>query len=687
MLLGACQTTPVDTRVTVSFDWNVQTTQENPESIKVNPGEAYGQLPNPDFTLEGYDFNGWNTRGDAKGEFITEDSIVSEDAQDHTLYGNWKGRQYTVTYNLNGGNINGATELAPKTVTYGNMYGAMVIPNNPEKKNSTFLGWFLTPEPSGTPVTYSTIVRTAHDHTLYALFKDTRLVYEFNSEEELEDFEDLRYSLELEISDGDLVISNHSDDPRAYLALKTPLKAGSVVDFDVEFVGEADASERVKAAFYLYGGDADGRIISAGQMGNPHSADTRDEIKQWYWGQGANNVERWELPEWNNGHMHQSMNILENCTSVVMMMEFGRQTVLDDEGHETDDYTFDKTLWENNQWVIHSIYLHPADLDLVKPEYNFDEEDDILSFVDAHNLDYYIEDEQLKVAKGTEGGDSYFEFETQYLPKGSKVEYEVQFVGNQKYSEVQEVGINTHGLYPNGMVLNRKVDGTAIDPDVDSEHIVKWFWGGYCINNNSWDPATLVAGEFTKFTTYIYEDCFGIKMSFKFGTSDGYFLINSIRVVQAGDILTRYNFANENQLLDISSYDGTPYALDEDDYGCFLKVTRGPSGEGNISLNTLLTAGQKVYIDIELSTSDESFSGNTYTFIVHQATYAGKRLKVNGEEHTIGVMGTNSWDGHWDGSLCTVEVTVDTDCYGLVFQHVFGQDANAFFLIRNIDIE
>lgn len=703
MLLTSCnkQQQPVDNRITVSFDWNVATTENNPEDRKINPGEKYGEMPSPNFTLDGYDFNGWNTRADARGEYVTAESVVAENADDHTLYGDWKGREYTVSYDLNGGNINGATVLQPHTVTYGKMYGAMVIPNDPEKKLSTFLGWYLNPEGTGKPVTYSTIVKTAGNHTLYAIYKDTRIDYGFESDEELEDFIDIYSTLTLNIENNKLVISNTSDDPRAYLALNTPLKAGSVVDFDVEFDGEADASDNVKAAFYLYGGNEEGRVIAAGQMGDPNRKETRDEIKQWYWGQGANNVEAWEREEWNHGHMVLHMNILEDCSCVIMMMEFGRKAIVDGEENPTGDYDPEKSLWENNNWIINSIHLHLADYDLVKPEYNFDEASDIESFVNLDNLECEIEDEMLKVSRVSNAeAAGYLEFETQYLPAGSKVEFDVQFVGEQAYSSVGEVGINTYGLYPNGMRLDTKPDRSIItDKDIDvkdddgnvisvipadSPHVYKWYWGGYCINNNSWDPASLVAGEFTKLVTYVYEDCFGIQMRFCFNNADGYFLINSVRVVQAGDILTKYNFASETQLLDFCSTDkSVTYTIDEDDDGSFLKVQKGSSGEGNLSLNTLLKSGQKVTAVIELSTADESFSGNPYTFLAHQAKYMGKRES----ETIIGKMGTNSWDGRWDGSYYEVEINVESDCYGLSLQLIFGQDANAFFKIRSIEIE
>ena len=684
-------------QVKVGFDWNIETDQANPKDIRVEPGQPYGNLPSPNFTLRGYDFNGWNTRSDGKGEVITAESIVGAEKKDHVLYGDWQGRQYTVSFDLGGGNINGATQLAPRIVTFGKMYGAMVIPNNPEKKLSTFRGWYLNPEGTGEIITYGSKVNIDQDHTLYAVYKNTRVNYEFESDDELEDFYDNYNSLSYSIEDHKMVITNPSEDPRGHLVLNSPLKAGSVVNFDLQFVGNASAEDEVKAAFYAYGGDENGNKIERGQMGDPTTAKvTRKQIRDWYYGQGANNLTAYDMTEWNDGHILLSMNILEDCSTVVMMMEFGRKAVKDDQGQPTGAFVEDKSLWENNKWVINSIHLNIADYDLVKPEYHFDNEEDIESFVNPRNVNIEVVDEKLKVSKGPEEGTSALELETQYLPKGSKVEYSVKFVGELPTVRNQEdvnagltVGIYTHGLYPNGYVMDRRdLDDPA---PIESEFDTKWFWGGYCINNNTWDPAMLSNETFTTFTTYILEDCFGINLEFKFGTSvDGYFEIDDVRIVQSVDTYARYNFANEAQLLDFGSPDGLTYTLGEDDEGCYLDVKKGSNGEGNLALKTPLSTGQKVFIDIELKSENMEFSNssNYFTIILHQAKYcSGLRMS----ETSIGnpeVLGTRTWDGGWDGSLQTIEVTIPSECFGVSFQLVYGgADVNSSFLIRSIDIQ
>ena len=89
MSIVACKSSESSNQVKVSFSWNIETTEQNPTDRSINRGEKYGELPSPDFVIKGYDFNGWNTRSDLKGEAVTSESVVSEDAKDHTLYGNW----------------------------------------------------------------------------------------------------------------------------------------------------------------------------------------------------------------------------------------------------------------------------------------------------------------------------------------------------------------------------------------------------------------------------------------------------------------------------------------------------------------------------------------------------------------------------------------------------------------------
>ena len=53
-------------------------------------------------TRYGYDFLGWYTTNSTTGTKITSDTVLSTDSN-HTLYAQWKAHEWTVTYDLNGG--------------------------------------------------------------------------------------------------------------------------------------------------------------------------------------------------------------------------------------------------------------------------------------------------------------------------------------------------------------------------------------------------------------------------------------------------------------------------------------------------------------------------------------------------------------------------------------------------------
>ncbi len=295
----------------------------------------------------------------------------------------------------------------------------MVIPANPTKKLSTFLGWYLNPEGTGEEITFSSKVTMTCDHTLHAVFKETKLDYNFLDESDLDDFVSIYDALELKINNGDLEIKNTSEDPRAYMALHSNLRAGTCVEIDAEFVGNAPADEGVRAGMYVYGLTSDDSPISGGMLGDPGVKSTKEEIKNWYYGQGGNNVQAWELEKWNNGHMNLKMNVLEDSCGVYFMFDFGRK-----QNPETSEIDLNPELWQNNKWLIHSIHIDYADYELLKEEYDFTQESDVDSFIHPQNVKYELDktDNTLKISKGDTDENSSIEFETQYITKESRVE-------------------------------------------------------------------------------------------------------------------------------------------------------------------------------------------------------------------------------------------------------------------------
>ena len=77
-----------------------------------------------------------------------------------TLYAQWQANAYAVTFDAQGGNVT----PAGKSVTYGQPYGALPVPERPGYR---FDGWF-TAAAGGTQVTAETVVAVTAAQTLYA---------------------------------------------------------------------------------------------------------------------------------------------------------------------------------------------------------------------------------------------------------------------------------------------------------------------------------------------------------------------------------------------------------------------------------------------------------------------------------------------------------------------------------------
>lgn len=148
---------------TVSFDANGGTV--NPTSQEAPYLGTYGTLPTPE--RAGYNFAGWYT-DKSGGTVVTETTIVETD-QPHTLYAHWTGKQYTVTFDANGGVLSGDTT---KTVTCGERYGELPTPT---RKGYYFKGWFLKPNGVSEVTKYSRVEKT-EDHNLYAYWERKLLV-------------------------------------------------------------------------------------------------------------------------------------------------------------------------------------------------------------------------------------------------------------------------------------------------------------------------------------------------------------------------------------------------------------------------------------------------------------------------------------------------------------------------------
>ena len=131
----------------------------SPSSKVVTFGQNYATLPISDRT--GYVFDGWWTETNGSGTQIFEDAEVTI-TSNQTLYANWIGRKYTVTFDCQGGSD---PSPASKSVTYAQQYGTLPTVS---RENHVFAGWWTRVNGTGTQVQASTIVSISSDRTLYA---------------------------------------------------------------------------------------------------------------------------------------------------------------------------------------------------------------------------------------------------------------------------------------------------------------------------------------------------------------------------------------------------------------------------------------------------------------------------------------------------------------------------------------
>lgn len=147
---------------TVTFNVNGGDSLPSSERTKeIAYGDTYGTLPTP--TRSGYIFEGWFTGTGSSSEKVTSGTTMNR-TTNHTLYAHWaQVREYTVTFNPNGGDNLPSYERT-KEVTTGDTYGDLPVPY---RDGYHFDGWY-TSSSGGDLVTSSTKVTKTANHTLYA---------------------------------------------------------------------------------------------------------------------------------------------------------------------------------------------------------------------------------------------------------------------------------------------------------------------------------------------------------------------------------------------------------------------------------------------------------------------------------------------------------------------------------------
>lgn len=112
---------------------------------------------------KGYSFKNWTK---STNDSSLNDKIFTMGATNTTLTANWQAKEYTLTYNVNGGN---AISPTSKKIVFDQKYGTLPTP---QRRGYTFDGWY-TLASGGTKVTENTVHTVDNNVTIYAHWKNT----------------------------------------------------------------------------------------------------------------------------------------------------------------------------------------------------------------------------------------------------------------------------------------------------------------------------------------------------------------------------------------------------------------------------------------------------------------------------------------------------------------------------------
>lgn len=204
-------------KLTVTLDANRGTIGEGNISGETKP---YGTALPTDVTRTGYEFIGWFTELSG-GERV---ETVGDGDGSVTYYARWQAKEYSITFNYNGGSVHEGEEKETEKVTFGQAVGALPAP---EKLGYSFDGWWANASFEGEEITATSIWSIAGDTTLFAKWignNDTAYKIEYYFEnlqgefEHIENRDETKYgvtgtsvSVELKSIDGFSRVSNANE--------------------------------------------------------------------------------------------------------------------------------------------------------------------------------------------------------------------------------------------------------------------------------------------------------------------------------------------------------------------------------------------------------------------------------------------------------------------------------------------
>ena len=204
--------------------------------------DASATLTENSFERTGYTFDGWATSAGGEVEYENGAQYTMGTESAYTLYAVWKPIEYTINYELNGGEVTGenptsfTTDQLPLTLHLENAY----------KKDYTFMGWYATEEFTGDAVTQITEIGNL---TLYARFEygTEGLIFENNGN---------GYTLTgYEGKETDVIV------PETWLSesvskILTPFKRQNLTSLVLPYLGNAPENAQYTHLGYVFGGQS-----------------------------------------------------------------------------------------------------------------------------------------------------------------------------------------------------------------------------------------------------------------------------------------------------------------------------------------------------------------------------------------------------------------------------------------------
>lgn len=212
-----------------------------PKTVRV--GGAYGKLPEP--ARQGFIFDGWYPDKELEGNEITASTTV-EKLDSHPLFAKWKGTPITISYDLQGGKMLGEPTMPDRNTATGLRYSLAVMKAPDPRYKYVFTGWYLTPEADGEKLDSSTIITMPGNHTLYAGWRSTPSLYDFENDRDILDFS---FAGQMNVVDFD---------GSRQLRLRNPGSGNYREDMYLEFGGQVPAGAVVTFDFTLQGTNPEG---------------------------------------------------------------------------------------------------------------------------------------------------------------------------------------------------------------------------------------------------------------------------------------------------------------------------------------------------------------------------------------------------------------------------------------------